>query len=76
LTPAVIGLAGPLYLAVSGAIGLWFAVEAASVALERDETREPAAHRLFRVSLIYMFALFAALLAERLLHVASFASWL
>src|SRR5689334_24255878 len=76
LTPAAIGLAGPLYLAVSGAIGLWFAVESVAVMFERDETREPAAHRLFRVSLIYMFALFAALLAERLLHIAPFASWL
>src|SRR5689334_7893018 len=75
LLPAAIGLAGPLYLAVSGAIGLWFAVEAVAVTLERDETREPAAHRLFRVSLIYMFALFDALLAERLLHIAAFASW-
>jgi protoheme IX farnesyltransferase len=75
LLPAAIGLAGPLYLAVSGAIGLWFIIEAVAVALERDETREPAAHRLFRVSLIYMFALFAALLAERLLHIAAFASW-
>jgi len=75
LLPAAIGLAGPLYLVVSGAIGLWFIIEAVAVALERDETREPAAHRLFRVSLIYMFALFAALLAERLLHIAAFASW-
>jgi protoheme IX farnesyltransferase len=76
LTPAAIGLAGPLYLAVSGAIGLWFAVEAVAVTFERDETREPAAHRLFRVSLIYMFALFAALLGEHVLHIAAFTSWL
>jgi protoheme IX farnesyltransferase len=76
LSPAAIGLAGPLYLAAAGSIGIWFVVEAIAVALERDETREPAAHRLFRVSLIYMFALFAALLAERLLHIAAFAVWL
>jgi protoheme IX farnesyltransferase len=76
LLPAAVGLAGPLYLAVSGSIGVWFAVEAVAVALESDEIREPAAHRLFRVSLIYMFALFAALLAERLAHIAAFASWM
>jgi protoheme IX farnesyltransferase len=76
LSPAAIGLAGPLYLVVSGAIGVWFAVETVAVSFERDETREPSAHRLFRVSLIYMFALFAALLAEHVLHIAAFASWL
>jgi protoheme IX farnesyltransferase len=75
LLPAAVGVAGPLYLAVSALIGAWFVVEAVSVSLEKDEAKEPAARRLFRVSLIYMFALFAALIAERLLHIAPFAAW-
>ncbi|MGZ5933294.1 MAG: heme o synthase [Rhizomicrobium sp.] len=76
LLPAAIGLAGPLYLAVAALTGAWFAWDAIAVALETDEANEPAAHRLFRVSLVYMFALFASLIAERLLHIASFAGWM
>jgi protoheme IX farnesyltransferase len=76
LLPAAVGIAGPLFLAVSGAIGTWFIAEAVCVSLEKDEAKEPAAHRLFRVSLIYMFALFASLIAERLIHIAPFAVWM
>ncbi len=76
LLPAAIGLAGPLYLAVAALTGAWFAWDAIAVALETDEANEPAAHRLFRVSLVYMFALFASLIAERLLHIAPFAGWM
>jgi heme o synthase len=75
LLPAAIGLGGPLYLASASLIGLWFGWDAIAVLRETEETTEPAAHRLFRVSLIYMFALFASLMAERLLHVAPFAGW-
>jgi protoheme IX farnesyltransferase len=76
LVPAVIGLGGPVYLACAALIGLWFAAEAVAVFRERDEIKEPAARRLFRVSLVYMFALFAALIVERLVHIAPVASWL
>ncbi len=76
LAPAAIGLAGPLYLACAGAIGAWFAFEAVATWRETDTIKEPAAKRLFRVSLVYMFALFAALIAEPLLHIAPFAAWL
>jgi protoheme IX farnesyltransferase len=75
LLPAAIGLGGPLYLAVSTAIGIWFAWDAIAVARANDSVDEPAAHRLFRVSLIYMFALFASLITERLLHIAPFSGW-
>src|SRR5258706_376471 len=75
LLPAAIGLAGPAYLATAGAIGIWFARQAIAAVHETNTNGEPAAHRLFRVSLIYMFALFAALIAERLFHVAPFAGW-
>jgi protoheme IX farnesyltransferase len=76
LSPAAIGLAGPLYLAAAALIGAWFAFEAVAVFRETDTVREPAAHRLFRVSLIYMAALFACLIVERLAHVAPLPSWL
>ena len=74
LAPAAIGIAGPVYLAAAAGIGAWFAVESVSVYFERDDIKEPAAHRLFRVSLIYMFALFAALIVEHLAHIAPYAS--
>jgi len=73
LSPSAIGLGGPLYLGAAAFIGSWFAWEAVAVALEKDLEHEPAAHRLFRISLIYMFALFAALIVEHLLHIAAFA---
>ena len=76
LSPAVIGLGGPLYLAAAALIGAWFAFEAVATFRETDAVKEPAAKRLFRVSLIYMFALFAALIAEPLLHIAPFAAWI
>ena len=76
LLPAAAGVAGPLFLAVSGLVGAWFVAEAVSVFFEKDEMKEPAAHRLFRVSLIYMFGLFASLIAERLIHIAPFAGWM
>jgi len=34
--------------------------------MERDETKEPAARKLFAVTIFYLFALFAALIVERL----------
>src|SRR5689334_6427645 len=58
LLPAAIGLAGPAYLAIVSAIGIWFVWEAIAVLRETNTQSEPAAHRLFRVSLIYMFSLF------------------
>jgi protoheme IX farnesyltransferase len=66
-SPAFIGLGGPLYAAMALAFGGWFAVEAVSVLREKDEVHEPAAHRLFGVSIFYLFVLFAALIAERLM---------
>ncbi|HEY3639083.1 MAG TPA: heme o synthase [Rhizomicrobium sp.] len=66
LVPAVIGLAGPLYTAMALAFGGWFAVESVYVLREKDEVHEPAAHRLFGISILYLFVLFAGLLIERL----------
>ena len=75
LLPAVSGVAGPLYAAAAALFGGWMLVEAASVLRERDTVREPAAKRLFAVSIFYLFVLFAALIAEHLLGIAAFAAW-
>ena len=64
--PAFLHIGGWLYLAASGGIGLWFLWEAIATYFEKNEDKEPAAHRLFGVSLLYMTALFAALIVEKL----------
>jgi protoheme IX farnesyltransferase len=74
LAPAFIGLGGPLYLGVSALGGLAMIVGAVAVLRERDTAREPAARRLFAVSIFYLFALFAALIAEHLLRIAPLAA--
>ena len=38
------------------------------IGAERDDVKEPAAKRLFAVSLLYVFVPFAALIVERLAH--------
>ena len=64
--PAALHIGGVLYLAASAGVGLWFLWEAIATYGETDETKEPAAHRLFGVSLLYLAALFAALIVEKL----------
>jgi protoheme IX farnesyltransferase len=68
MAPFFLGFAGPLYLACAAGLGAWFLWQSAVVLRENDEAREPAARRLFGISLLYLFALFAALIAERLVH--------
>jgi heme o synthase len=67
VAPALTGLGGALYLFT--AIGGGIAMAAGSAQLlmvgDRDETQK-AARRLFLISLIYLFALFLALLVEAL----------
>ncbi len=68
--PAFIGLGGMLYLVTAASMGFWMLLEAFATWREKDEAKEPAAKRLFFVSLLYVFAPFAALIVERLLHLA------
>jgi len=74
--PVVLGFAGPLYLAANLAMGGWFAIGSVRVARERDAEHEPNARRLFGISILYLFALFAALIVEQVLGVAAFAPFL
>jgi protoheme IX farnesyltransferase len=71
--PAFLGFAGLLYLAVNTAVGLCFIVQALRVARERNPQTEPQARRLFGVSILYLFAVFAALLVEQVAGLPSFA---
>jgi len=68
VAPYFLGFAGKLYLAVSAVMGLAMIAGAILVLRERDETREPAARKLFAVSIFYLFLLFASLIAERLIE--------
>ncbi len=72
LTPVLTGTGGFLYLACAAGLGAWFLTEAIATFVEKDERKEPAAHRLFGVSLIYLTALFASLIVEKLLQLPAF----
>jgi protoheme IX farnesyltransferase len=80
LVPAFIGLGGPLYAAVALGFGGWFVIDAFAVLRETDEAHEPAARRLFGVSILYLFVLFAGLIVERVMGLPplthmSFGGW-
>ncbi|MFG1402773.1 heme o synthase [Xanthobacter sediminis] len=76
-SPALLGLAGPAYGAVAlvaGAVMLRRAVRVFRV--RRGEAAVKAARGLFAFSILYLFALFAALLGEALAaHVLEGRSW-
>jgi protoheme IX farnesyltransferase len=74
--PAWIGLGGPLYLGTAGILGLMLAGQSVLVLKERDDAREPAARRLFAISLAYVFALFAALIVERVFAISPLGAWM
>ena len=61
LAPLPLGLLGPLYGTVAAGLGLWFVWH--SVRVLREQTDE-AARRMFGVSLVYLFALFVAMLVD------------
>jgi len=65
LSPFLIGLAGPFYLAISSGLGGVFVYFAWALWRAGEDERRPA-RRLFRFSIAYLFALFAAILIERL----------
>jgi len=64
LAPVPLGLLGGFYLAAALALDAWFVWHAVRVLRERSEA---AARRLFHVSLVYLFALFLAMLVDRAL---------
>jgi len=70
--PVLLGFAGSLYLSVNIALGVWFLIQSLRVAHERDAEREPHARRLFAISILYLFAVFAAVLTEQVSGIAPF----
>jgi len=67
LLPMTVGIAGALYAGIAvvlGAVFLWCAI--AVYRHRRDQPAATAARRLFSFSLVYLFAIFATLLAERM----------
>jgi protoheme IX farnesyltransferase len=67
LLPCGVGLAGPLYGLAALALGLGFLGHATR--LWQDRTRRTAS-RTFRYSIVYLFALFFALVADKALGFA------
>jgi protoheme IX farnesyltransferase len=61
LAPVPLGLLGTGYLVVAMALGAWFVWHAVRVLRERNNA---SAQRMFQVSMIYLFALFAAMLVD------------
>ena len=61
LAPVSLGMLGGLYLAAALGLDAWFVWHALRVLRERTDA---AARRLFQVSLVYLFALFLAMLAD------------
>ncbi|QIG49166.1 protoheme IX farnesyltransferase [Nordella sp. HKS 07] len=72
--PALLGTTGLLYTAVTAILGLAFIWHAIDVyRLREGDPARRACRRLFGFSILYLFALFALVIAERILGVASFA---
>jgi protoheme IX farnesyltransferase len=67
LAPAFTGLGGWLYLAVAAVGGAGFVALAARLAILREEGGGRTARDLFTFSIAYLFAVFAALLVERVI---------
>jgi protoheme IX farnesyltransferase len=65
LAPVALGLLGNAYLAVALGANAWFIWSSVQVLRQRTDD---AARRMFRVSLAYLFSLFAAMLVELLLR--------
>ncbi len=61
LAPVLLGLLGVPYLLAALALNAWFVWHAVRVLRERTDE---AAHRMFRVSLAYLFGIFLAMLVE------------
>ncbi len=66
LLPYAIRMSGELYLAAACVLGVWFFVHALRI---RFAYSDQVAHKAFRFSIVYLAALFAALLVDHYLFV-------
>jgi protoheme IX farnesyltransferase len=76
LAPSAFGMAGPIYLAAAVVMGSLLLWKTEPVMREHDEVREPAARKLFTVTIFYLFSLFAALIVEHLGGIAPLHAWI
>jgi protoheme IX farnesyltransferase len=76
MLPAFVGLGGWLYLICAAVVGGWLVWEAVATWRETDQEKEPAARRLFGISLAYVFVLFAMLIVEHLLGLVPLSTWI
>jgi protoheme IX farnesyltransferase len=65
LAPSLLGMAGPLYGIVAGLLSVLFTGTAVRVWREGEQEGEQRARHMFHFSLLYLFLIFAALLADR-----------
>ncbi len=70
--PVLLGFGGPMLLVTSAVLGACFMLQSIRVTREQDTTREPQARRLFGISILYLFAVFAAVLTEQAVGIAPF----
>ncbi|MGH9885768.1 MAG: heme o synthase [bacterium] len=61
LAPVALGMLGPAYGAIAGALGLWFLAQAFVLKQRRDRS---SARRTFVVSLAYLVGTFAAMIGD------------
>jgi protoheme IX farnesyltransferase len=72
LAPWLLGFSGPVYAVAASVLGLGFLVSVWRVATDRQDaagvslTNDAPARAAFRYSIVYLFALFAALAVDRL----------
>ena len=66
LAPWLLGIAGPLYAVCAGGLSLVFTGAALRVWWERSDGGERQARQMFAFSLLYLFLIFTALLADHL----------
>jgi len=72
LTPALLGGAGLVYAAGAAVLGLMFIASALRVLREPEGAEDKAAKAMFGFSILYLFLLFAVLLADVLLGFGNF----
>lgn len=68
VAPYWLGLASPYYAVVAGVLGIVFIAHAVGVFIDDSEAR---AKRMFGFSILYLFALFALMVADKALGIGS-----
>jgi protoheme IX farnesyltransferase len=76
LAPVALGMTSFIYLACASVLGALLLVRTVAVFRERNEKEEPAAKKLFAVTIFYLFSLFASLIAEHFIGLAPLHAWI